>query len=366
MTIESTVNQKRLSITAGDQLKQLEFEEQILTQFEEQIGNFKKDTTANLGKIRDGFIIFDLSKCYWHDLGALLWLISLLYRLRKQGNELQLILPKPTDDKGISVWSFLIRWRFFETLSTCVDDPVNLLRPDQISYINEPSKYTMPSGIDEYGNRAILHSLRILEITTFRSVAEETQSNNTVEHFLNKYNDKIIISALSKFCGWELSSTKFFVQRVIREGFLNSFLQSEGTFSNISMKLDNKNLTLAICDNGIGIPEVLRNAFKRNNIRRELLDGSDVDLIRYFTEPDLVLDSHLIKHSTKKGTSSQPDRKGLGLYYLKSLVLNQGGELRIRSGRACVDFTKSNEPAEYDNMLDSPGTMLRIRTPLRQ
>jgi len=83
MSIEMAVEQKPLSISANYYLKQLEFEEQILTKFEEQIENFKRGSTASLDKIRDRFLIFDLSKCYWHDLGALLWLVSLLYRLRK-------------------------------------------------------------------------------------------------------------------------------------------------------------------------------------------------------------------------------------------------------------------------------------------
>ena len=123
------------------------------------------------------------------------------------------------------------------------------------------------------------------------------------------------------------------------------------------MRLDAKNLTLVICDNGIGIPKVLRTAFKQK--------GSDAELIKYFTEPDMILDSRLIKISVEKGVTSKPEREGWGLYYLKSLVLSQGGELRIRSGGACVDFTES-QTVDYDHMINSPGTMMRILAPLKE
>lgn len=346
-----------LNIPSTYYFKQFDLEKQILK-------NFKDAGFSDIANVRDEFLIFDLSESYWHDLGALLWLISFLHKLKKQRNDLQLIFPEPEDDKGKRVWEFLIRWRFFETLSLCVDDPVNLLKPHQVPYMGTQSKYAFPTGIDEYGEETILHSLRLLEITTIRTDAEKFHDDSLLGHFLGKYYDKVIISALSQLCGWGHSLTKTFVQRVMREGLQNSLLHSEGSFSNISMRIDAKNLTVVISDNGIGIPKVLRDAFKRSGIHKALQKESDVELIKYFTEPDMVLDSRLIKLSVEKGTSSKTERRGLGLYYLKSLVLSHGGELRIRSGKACVDFTKSRQDS-HDTMLDSPGTMLRIQTPLK-
>lgn len=358
MSNEVAVHNKPLRITSGYYMKQHEFEQEIL----EGLGQID---LSDLDEIRNKFLIFDLSKTYWHDLGTLLWLISLLHRLKRQGNELQIMLPEPTDKKSERVWDFLIRWRFFETLSVCVDDPVNLLRPEQVHHMKRESKYSLPIGIDEFGRQILTHSLKILEMTTTLRADFEQDEETELSRFLKKYNDKVIISALSQLCGWDPSITKSFVHRVIKEGIQNTFLHSGGTFSNISMLLDAKNLTLVVCDNGIGIPRVLREAFSQSNLHSTLIKSSDVDLIKYFTEPDLVIDSILIKYSVRKGTSSRKDREGLGLYYLKSLVLGQGGELRIRSGRACVDFTTSGE--EYkDNMIDSPGTMLRIRTRLKK
>lgn len=339
-----------LYFSSPDSFKQFDFEEQIVKTLQD--GNY-----TDLDHVENALLIFDLSKSYWHDLGALLWFVSLLHKLKMQRNELQLILPEPDDEKGQRVWDFLIRWRFFEALHYCVDDPVNLLRPHQVPFMMKQTKYAVPTGIDEYGSETVLHSLRILEITTLRTETLKQRDETLLGSFLEKYYDRVIILALSQLCGWDHSITRVFIQRVLREGILNSILHSEGSFANISMRLDAKYLTLVISDNGIGIPKVLRTAFKHK--------GSDVDLIKYFTEPDMIIDSRLIRISTEKGITSRPERKGWGLYYLKSLVLTEGGEIRIRSGKACVDFTQS-KPNDYDNMLDSPGTMIRILAPLKR
>jgi len=357
MATDVAIEKKPINISSQFYFKQFQLENEI-TKALTSAGFF------DINKVSNEFFVFDLSKSYWHDLGTLLWFISLLHKLKKQGNDIQLILPEPQEKKGELVWNFLNRWRFFETLSVCVDDPVNLLQPRQIYLMGKQGKYSLAIRKDEYGKETFLHSLRLLEITTILPSADKSP-HDSLGDFLTKYSDKIILAALSKLCGWDNSITKNFIQLVFIEGLQNTLLHSEGSFSNVSMELDKKNLNLVISDNGIGIPKVLRSAFKANKINKDLLHKSDVDLIKYFTEPDMVLDSRMIKISVEKGITTQPGRKGLGLYYLKSLVLGQGGELRIRSGKACIDFTKSNEEPK-DNLLDSPGTMLRIRTPLRK
>lgn len=318
---------------------------------------------ASIEDVRNHFVVFDLSRTYWCDLGTLLWLISLLHKLKRQGNDLQLVFPEPVSESGANLWDFLIRWRFFKALSVCVDDPVNLLRPNQAPHINRDIKYHTARGTDEYGAETTFHTARLLEITTLSDCASKKLAQlEHLEAFLTKYSDKIVITALSSFCGWDRDLTKRFVQEVIGEGLRNSFLHSAGTFANVSMRLDSKNLILAISDNGEGIPNVLRQFLEEREGKDDLLSRSDVDLIKYFTEPDLIIDSQLIELSVQKGTSSLPMRKGLGLYYLKSAVLSKAGQLRIRSGTACVDFTPEKVKAS-DEMLPSPGTMLRIVTP---
>lgn len=350
MSSELSVKKGPISIVSPYHLKQFVLEEQICRSLQDA-------NLPGIDDIRDQLLVFDLSGSYWHDLGALLWLVSLLHKLKRQRNAIQLLLPEPDDEKGQHAWDFLIRWRFFDALSQCVDDPANLLRPHQVPMTMKRSRYALRTGIDEYGQETFLHSSRILEITTLRPGQQMSFEETRLGGFLQKYHNKIMISALSRLCNWDYSLTRAFIQRVLREGVLNSVLHSQGSFANISMRLDAKNLTLAISDDGIGIPAVLRNAINKM--------GSDAELIKYFTEPDSVLDSRLIELSVEKGVTSCLERKGSGLYYLKSLVISQGGELRIRSGGACVDFTASRV-TDYDDMLTSPGTMMRIRAPLRK
>lgn len=357
MVHDLAAQKRKLSISAPYYLKQHDLEKRIFQ-------CFKNAGYPNVESVRKGFLVFDLSETYWHDLGALLWLISLLHRLRKQENELQLILPEVKDDKGGRVWDFLIRWRFFETLSVCVDDPVNLLKPSQVSYMTRGSQYAIPLGTDDYGAKTILHTLNLLEIVTIRIDSKQFDYDSLLDRFLKKFYEKVVISSLAHFCGWNPSLTKTFIDRIMGEGLKNTLLHSKGSFSNISMNIDSQHLTVVICDNGIGIPRVLREAFEQSRRHKKLVNKSDAELINYFTTPAVVLlDSDLIKYSVQKGTTSEAGRSGLGLYYLKSLVLKYGGELRIRSGKACVDFTKSKEEAYEKDLLDSAGTMIRIQTP---
>ena len=339
-------------------IKQREFEKEIRTQL-------TKAGLHTLQDIRSSFCVLDLSGSYWYDLGCLLWLVSLLHVLRKQGNEIQLVFPEPTDAKAVNLWGFLIRWRFFDTLFECVDDPINLLKPQQVPYMHGSTKYVLPTERDQSGQDTFFHRLRVLEITTVRAdKVEGVSSDDQLEAFLTRFHDKIIVGALSSLCGWDENVVTAFRQRVVREGIRNSILHARGSFATIAMRLDQKNLTLAIADNGIGIPQNLRIAFRETGLRKDLVNRSDAELIKFFTEPEMVLDSKLIRLSVERGVSSRPGHAGEGLYYLKSLVLGQGGELRIRSGNACVDFTQAKDKVE-DGMLLSPGTVIRIQTPLK-
>lgn len=359
MSINVSVNKQPIIVSSQYEIKQHGFENHARE-------CLRLVNLSRLDEVKGRFLIFDLSKSYWYDLGVLLWFISLLNRLKKQGNDIQLIFPEPDDSKGINIWSFLIRWRFFETLSACVDDPANLLLLSQVPYMSGESKYGFTKRTDPYGQESILHGFGILEITTVRREQPNLEEESAVGTFLRKYADRIILLALSRLCGWELELVKTFIRRAIREGTYNGLLHSRGTFVNVSIRIDHRYLTLAIADNGVGIPTVLRDAFDAPDFREKLLNQSDSDLIKYFTEPKMLLDSRLIKLSVAGGVSSIGSRPGMGLYYLKSTVLKEGGELRIRSGRACVDFTSDNKVETWDDMLDSPGTMLRIRTPLKQ
>ncbi len=345
-----------LKIRTEYYLKQLKLEKTIAKAFQ-------AEHIDGLDKACGRYIIFDLSRSYWHDLGTLLWLIAVLHKLRIQGNDIQLIFPEPTDSKGEKLWDFLLRWQFFHALSLCVDQPANLLSRKQLSHLDRVSQYRHAKGTDQFGDETVLHTLRILEISTFSAEEKDPEQVEKQQRQFDKLEGQVIVGALSQMCGWDNQVTRTFMQRVLREGIRNSLLHAKGSFVNLSMRLDAKNLTLAISDNGAGIPRVLRAAFQESGARKKLLKYSDADLIKYFTEPEMILDSKLIRISTEKGVSSESERAGVGLYYLKSHVLKQKGELRIRAGKACVDFTSRKTDAN-DALLESPGTLLRIQTPL--
>jgi sensor histidine kinase regulating citrate/malate metabolism len=128
------------------------------------------------------------------------------------------------------------------------------------------------------------------------------------------------------------------------------------------MNVDAYNLILGVSDNGIGIPVALRTTFAEGAKSTDLAKMTDADLIKYYTQPEMILDSQLIRKSTEKGVSSDKTRAGFGLYYLKDFVLSHGGSLRIRSGAACVMF-KPNEEEVEDTLVGSPGTTMRIVLP---
>lgn len=311
------------------------------------------------------FFLFDLSKTFWYDIGALLWLISLLHRLKSLGHELRLVLPERIDSKSENVWSFLKRWRFFEVLEACVDDPRNLLPDRQHVYIQMASRYKEPSAVrDPDGKEVEVHTLSLLEMQTFFAQPSGDALGDEQGRQFDRLQGPIIVNALSYICGWDQLTAKVFLANVVREGIRNSLDHAQGTFANLAFRTDDRNLIFAIADNGVGIPTVLRSAsakFEKSN---------DLDLIHYFVQREFVLaaealDSEIIGRSTDMETTSMVGiRPGNGLYYLKKTVLENDGELRIRSGTARVDFTGSGERAE-DNLLDSPGTLIRITAPLR-
>jgi hypothetical protein len=144
-----------------------------------------------------------------------------------------------------------------------------------------------------------------------RNISGEARA---VDSLLGKYQDKILVAALSDLCGWDLALTKRFVQDVISEGMRNAFAHGRASFASVVMRLDKKYLAVAIGDNGVGIPRVLREAFEAAGRATELATFTDVDLIKYFTEPELILlDSKVIELAVKKGVTSMGARQGLGL-----------------------------------------------------
>lgn len=365
--LPSTARSMSLTFRSGYYLKQREFEDSI------------KHALADSGftdfeSISGGFVTFDLSNSYWYDLGTTLWLITLLHKLKKQGNDLQLLLPEPTSDLAMKLWGFLYRWHFFECLDANVDFAVNLLKPSQARFLAAPPVYSYPAeGTGPDHEHTYFHKIKLLEICTL-GLSREEQSlrdektharkrNKTTDEFIREVSEAVVINALASICQWTSVDALTFTRKVISESVQNASFHAKGSFSVIAMRIDPGNLTLAIADNGVGIPASLR------SVEPKLSSVLDSDLIRQFSGPDWILKSHLdsdwIKHAMRRGVGAA-GRPGDGLHYLKSFILDHHGELRVRSGTACVDFTvdkPDGEPRDY--LTGSPGTMLRTIIPTK-
>lgn len=342
-----------ITFRAGYYLKQMEFEDSISQAL-------KDYGLADLESVR-GFITFDLSNSYWYDLGTAVWLITLLHKLKKQGNDLQLCLPEPNTSVGRKLWGFLHRWRFFECLGQNVDLAVNLLKPSQVPYLAQAGEYSHPdAGPGPDFERTIFHKSQLLEMNTLGLEVTGKPEDSTAE-FIRKCSDQVVMTALGLTCGWTFEEARQFAKQVMFEAIRNASLHAQGSFSIVAMRIDGKNLVLAVADNGIGIPANIR------NFRPDLSNESDATLIRQYAESKWVLESHLdsslIRKAMERGVGS-PGRVGDGLHYLKANVLEHRGELRIRSGRACVDFGHDNPEGKSRDLLPvSPGTMMRMIIP---
>lgn len=343
----------------------------------------KEKGILDFNSLSNSLLIFNFSKTDSHyDLGALLWLIVVLNKLRKQGNNIKLIFPEPGTQNGDRIWSFLTRWRFFNALEKCVDDPVNLLAPNQIQYINRTGIYKksgMWEEVDKNGVIHLRHTDRLLEIATLRPDFIGGW-NDTIDNYLQLYYSDVLKQIFGKYCGWPEKITDDFVIKIIKEGLDNSFIHSRNDFTNISLSIDKENVIFSISDNGIGIPESLRLRYRLTGVNDTLANEKDDDkLLMHFTKQEMIKetflmqekfnnDSNLINEATKLGVGAK-DRRGVGLFEMKMFILKSNGQLRIRSGKAMVDFYLTEikkDPKEkfYDDLLESPGTMIRAIIPI--
>ena len=318
----------------------------------------------SIEELHGQFILYDLSASYWHQPDATLWLLMLMNKLKIQENDQQLLFPEPTNASAEQLWSYLIRWKFFEALDACVDDPVNLLTLGQVSYRQKTSKYGYSIMREATGTETNLLSdkSRVFEITVFGTKRPETsEKEDGVWRFLERDGEKLLANALTDICGWPEGQAGDFVHLVAGEAIHNCLLHSRGSFATVMMKMAPKDLFLAVGDNGIGIPAVLRSVYEKAG-KSELRTKTDSEILDYYTDPQFLLDSFMILASVKPGVSSRTDRKGMGLYYLKKHVLEHNGELKIRSGRASVEFTSTGQLPK-DDLLLSPGTVVRVAVP---
>lgn len=366
----TSCNDDAITLTGSYYFKQNTFEKMLKEAFTQR-------KIPSLTECRSRHVIIDWSSSYYYDLGVLLVSLILLHQLKKQECEISIKLPSPTQSNGLRVWRFLKTWKFFEALNLCVDHPANVFSDADISQLKDVPAYQSAHEIDRDGNIQQLFTGRLLEITNFLLKSDKESENiatkaQEVSVYINRWKNNVIALGIRNLCGWTSDEADSFVSQVIGEGLFNSLIHAAGTILLVAVNVDNKNLILTVADNGNGIPDTLRSALAHNPKLNALIQKSDSELIKYYTTPDMILnttpeiilDSGLIKLSTRKGVSSDQTKSGLGLYYLKEFITSRKGELRIRSGSGLVDFTKSEEKTE-DELLRMKGTMLRIIVPRR-
>lgn len=320
---------------------------------------------------------FDLRSVGFMDLGALCMLILALERLSRIGASPRLLLPDRKGATGDNLWSFLQFWKVFDTLSRFVGQPANLLGSEQFALLSMPAKYGHGHRVDNQG------ILRETQNVGHFALTPVEHNREAFERFNESHlTSRVLLNSLCLVNGWDREIAHRFVQDQIVEGLVNSFAHSHGSHSYIVMRSDAKKFTLVVADNGRGIPDSVRGLLGAGLAAESEMRRDDAEFIDLYTSEEMVerqahviesmdgphlepeSDADHIDHATKAGTSSDPQREGYGLYFLKSSVVEHGGELRVRSGSGCVTYDRRMSATEsLDGLPLLPGTVLRITLP---
>jgi hypothetical protein len=378
-------------VTADGHVKQRELDKALAAALAET-------KFADLNEIQDRLVRFDFTEAAWFDLSCLLWLITVFSRLRRQANVIELQLPRrpanedsirraPTNSRAAmrgaeNLWSALLRWDFFDVLARCVDDPLNLLPPELHSALLRPSRYSRGERPEEATDSDFAESApagyksgRLLELSLIEIGAGYEAS---IDKTVADYNSTLVRNNLRYHMRWSETEIDDFTTIAVPHA-VGNVSHARGSFAIVASRADDKFLHFCVTDNGIGIPNLLREA-----MRDQALAGTrDSALIEYFAGAELLddslrsladmpyEDSEFVVASTAAGVGSDTSRRGFGLFYLKQLVLDKGGEFRIRSGKAMVTFDgrksrrrkPSGEALRVDGLIDSPGTSMRVMLP---
>jgi hypothetical protein len=363
-----------LTISARGYVKQIAVDRALMSAI-------KHAGLEDLPAVRECLVRFDFSQATWFDLSTLLWLVPVLSRLRRQANILELRLPRRAlendgtvaDDPALrsaeNLWSALQRWEFFEALSRCVDEPLNLLPPEQHSALLMPSKYSRAYRQDVTGDVVPTRGGTLMEMTIID--ADSGTAQGEIDAAVANYNSTLVRNNLRFHCRWDERQIDDFTQIVVPHAIRNVG-HADASFALVASRADEKYLHLCVTDNGSGIPHLLRHALHDQS----LVGHVDSALIEYFAGQELhekailaaISDSELVVASTAENVTSDLAHRGMGLFDLKNLVLQREGELRIRSGKAMVTFDGSKRGGAastppIDDLIESPGTSVRVLLP---
>lgn len=288
----------------------------------------------------------------------------------------------PDIDKQRRARDFLKKWNFEQALYTALkSDIANILDPNQYNYFDEPPIYYTDSEIaEEYGPLKILKSRNLLEIVPLTKLQEdgnEVVSKEKINEIADGLALRSVVPIIQSAIGCESEWAKRFGSVLVYQALLNTFEHPDANMVFITMaKKPNSRaagggrLVIAVADNGKTISHTIADAYEKDYRTKNKLRESTTD-----TENRYKLHSNRIIYATWERTSRKPPEsnpnRGMGLYYLKNLATEVGGEVIIRCENASVKFrpsvvtkqrTDSPSPKHVPQL--SRGNIIRISIPL--
>lgn len=339
------------------------------------IANFCESANVDrVNAMHDTSVLFDFSHCWFIDLDAVHWLLNLIRALRvAPNNRVALRLPEIDWANQNNVWSFLIRWRFFDALSQVAGPASDFLSEEQAPHIFDAPKYRESIRHDAYGRPLPLLTSRFLAIAgafVDRTLPLEPQ----LAAFVSPVRDVLLLQALAQSCKISHDNAGTLISFIAEEGATNAILHADGDYTLTSMQIVDGDLSrllkckphlqIIISDNGLGIPDVLRRAAAEGRISAKILPEDHAQLIELFASQEISVDSAIIAAATKPGVSGNPQKLGLGLHHLITYAADLGAEVLIRSGYAAVRFLNAEVARQYSRFTESMGTVITVTIPL--
>lgn len=325
-----------------------------------------------LADIRSENIVLDFSVSNFIDLDAAHWLLNIVRILRQCDNSVLLRLPEVEAAAASNVWSFLIRWRFFEALSEVAGPATEFLTDDQAPRMFDEPKYHEARRVDPYGRKLPLLTNRLLAIAGVfidRSFPIEPQ----LDAFIWPLRDVLLLNALAQTCDIPHNDAGSLVSFISEEAARNAIVHAEGNYTLSSMQIIDEELAvvlrkepqllIVISDNGMGIPDVLRRAVRSGAISATDLPDDHAKLIELFASKEVSIDSAIIAAATLEGTKGTPHSRGLGLHHLVQYAADLHADVVIRSGYASVQFRDGEVVRQYNGYSESLGTLITVSIP---
>lgn len=325
-----------------------------------------------LSDLRDVDVTLDFSGSHFIELDAAHWLLNILRIFRKYDNAIVIRLPDVLLASDSNIWSFLLRWRFFNMLYKVAGPATDFLTDDQAPHLFDEPKYRESRRTDPYGHTLPLLTDRLLAIDgafVDRSLPLEPQ----LEAFVWPFRDVLLLNALAQSCGIASDDAGSLISYISEEAARNAILHADGDYTLSSMQIIDEELAgilgcdtqlkIIISDNGLGIPDVLRRAVSTGAISTKDLPEDHASLIELFASKEISVDSAIIAAATLPGTRGTRRSRGLGLHHLITYAADLDARVVIRSGFAAVQFDGGEVTRHYKGFSESLGTLITVTIP---